>query len=677
MGAPLLIARLLLAAVFAVAGVAKLLDLPGSRRAVGEFGVPARAAAVLGTLLPLAELAIAGALLAGPTAATGAVAAVALLTGFCVALAWNLARGRAPDCHCFGRLHSSPAGPLTLARNGGLLAVAAFTATGADPVAAAAVAIAALATLAAVALISRGQPANPTDQSPAEGLSPGTPAPRFRLPELTGGTRTLDSLRAGGLPVLLLFTDPGCGPCIELAPEVARWQREHTDELVIAVIEREGDGRAGHDPHGRANVLLQRDSEIADLYGAPGTPSGVLIGSDGAVAGPVVAGATQIEALVARTVDGFESRQSRETARRPVLALRLRRRELVARGAGAWAAMGVVAARPLRAVAGVSRGGSRAAEPCERDFECATSTNNREECRGGFCRCREGLNRVNGRCRCDRGTFCSTFGFAGCVNLQDDPGHCGECNRDCHRQGYEFPVCCDGQCNEVGESPCACGDSNAVCDSESICVVDTQGNLFCQNCSAFGSGFRPCGNQCGDPDTDVCCDGVLHRGADLGPGDWKCCGPRGGARVVNLDADSKNCGGCDRRCPADKPLCYKGKCIDKCPRRRRRCGDTCGHPKKEVCCQGRVYPKSSGIRNCRGRCKDTKSDRSNCGECGRRCNGPFDTGECCQGNCCDINGSTCCPDGCTNTQLDDDNCGGCGNKCGIFEFCRFGVCTSG
>jgi uncharacterized membrane protein YphA (DoxX/SURF4 family) len=63
----LLIARLVLAGVFAVAGVAKLADLPGSRRAVAAFGVPRHLADPLGLLLPLAELAVAALLL--PTAA--------------------------------------------------------------------------------------------------------------------------------------------------------------------------------------------------------------------------------------------------------------------------------------------------------------------------------------------------------------------------------------------------------------------------------------------------------------------------------------------------------------------------------------------------------------------------------------------------------------------------------
>ena len=59
----LLIARLLLAGVFLVAGAAKLRDRDGSQRAVVEFGLPSALAAPLGLLLPLAELAVAATLI--------------------------------------------------------------------------------------------------------------------------------------------------------------------------------------------------------------------------------------------------------------------------------------------------------------------------------------------------------------------------------------------------------------------------------------------------------------------------------------------------------------------------------------------------------------------------------------------------------------------------------------
>ena len=70
----LLSIRCLLAAVFVVAAVGKLMDLGGSERALREFGVPAAAAPAGAVVLPVTELVLAGALLAQPSARWGASA---------------------------------------------------------------------------------------------------------------------------------------------------------------------------------------------------------------------------------------------------------------------------------------------------------------------------------------------------------------------------------------------------------------------------------------------------------------------------------------------------------------------------------------------------------------------------------------------------------------------------
>src|SRR5919107_753651 len=126
MSTAMLVARLLLALVFGAAGVAKLADREGSRQAIIDFGLPSALAAPLGLLLPLGELAVAATLLPASTAWWGALGALGLLSVFVVGITYNLARGRKPDCHCFGQLHSAPAGWNTLARNGVLAAVASF-----------------------------------------------------------------------------------------------------------------------------------------------------------------------------------------------------------------------------------------------------------------------------------------------------------------------------------------------------------------------------------------------------------------------------------------------------------------------------------------------------------------------------------------------------------------------
>jgi uncharacterized membrane protein YphA (DoxX/SURF4 family) len=120
----LIAARLVMAATFAVAGAAKLADRRGARRAVGDFGVPQFVAGPVGTALPLAELAIAIGLLPDASARWSALAALGLLAAFSTLMITNLARGRRPDCHCFGQVRSAPIGPWALARNVGLAGLA-------------------------------------------------------------------------------------------------------------------------------------------------------------------------------------------------------------------------------------------------------------------------------------------------------------------------------------------------------------------------------------------------------------------------------------------------------------------------------------------------------------------------------------------------------------------------
>ena len=124
MGSILLLARVMLTAVFAVAGIAKLFDLAGSRKSLRDFGVPHALARPFGLLLPLLELICAGALLLDSSAWWGAAGVAVLLVLFIAGIGINLARGRKPNCHCFGQLSSKPVGTGTLVRNAALLVLA-------------------------------------------------------------------------------------------------------------------------------------------------------------------------------------------------------------------------------------------------------------------------------------------------------------------------------------------------------------------------------------------------------------------------------------------------------------------------------------------------------------------------------------------------------------------------
>ena len=139
---------------------------------------------------------------------------------------------------------------------------------------------------------------------PVLGLPLGTPAPPFELPSLEGETLTLETLRAAGKPVLLLFTDPGCGTCTALLRDIGRWQCDHGATLTLALLSRGTPeaNRAKVAKHKVTRVLVQQDREVAQAYQANGTPAAVLVQPDGTIGSPLARGAEAIPALVARTI---------------------------------------------------------------------------------------------------------------------------------------------------------------------------------------------------------------------------------------------------------------------------------------------------------------------------------------------------------------------------------------
>src|ERR1700710_291143 len=100
MSVAVLAARLLLAAVFAVAGVGKLARREQTEATLGKFGLAAGARPGLAIALPLAELAVAIGLLPAVTAPWAALAAFFLLTAFSVGIARVLLGEEEVDCNC-------------------------------------------------------------------------------------------------------------------------------------------------------------------------------------------------------------------------------------------------------------------------------------------------------------------------------------------------------------------------------------------------------------------------------------------------------------------------------------------------------------------------------------------------------------------------------------------------
>lgn len=326
------VARVVLAIVFAVAGFAKLADRKGTRALAVDFGVPASFAGVFEWLLPIAELICAGALLPAASATLGAMATFGMLVIFIVAIGVSLARGRRPECHCFGQIHSAPVGWTTIARNVVLSGLAvfvivegqangqpgiadAFRALGGVPwVWAAALGVVGLTAVAVIGMTyqllrQNGRLALRIEALEArlgpppvqeKGLAPETVAPGFTLSSLDGGRVSLDDLTRAHTELLLLFTEPGCGACEAMLPEVAGWQRKHEGRLRIVPISH-GDvesNRQKMTASGIAGVLLQEDREVAQAYQVDAVPSAVLL-TAGKIASFIAAGDEAIRSLVA------------------------------------------------------------------------------------------------------------------------------------------------------------------------------------------------------------------------------------------------------------------------------------------------------------------------------------------------------------------------------------------
>jgi uncharacterized membrane protein YphA (DoxX/SURF4 family) len=122
-------ARLLLGAVLLVAGALKLPDPAAAVRAVRAYRLlPEALVGPVAFGLPVLEIAVGSALLAGVFVRTAAIAAAVLMVVFLAAVGSAWARGLQIDCGCFGGGGQVAAGraayPGEVARDVGLLVVA-------------------------------------------------------------------------------------------------------------------------------------------------------------------------------------------------------------------------------------------------------------------------------------------------------------------------------------------------------------------------------------------------------------------------------------------------------------------------------------------------------------------------------------------------------------------------
>ena len=336
----LLLIRLILFAIFALAGIGKLLDLKGSEKAVKAFGTPEEFAKFFAVGLPFAEIVFAGCLLFVETSWVGAIGAELLLLTFIGGMIWQLAKGNAPDCHCFGAIHSEPVSRKSLIRNV-VFAVLAFVLIlsgksnqGADLFDSTAnsegnfmtviLSLATVGLLAAVVFYLKRISEQQTQimrrieilevtaldggrevlredvAAPTTGLPIGAPAPDFVLPDVNNKQISFENLLMQAKPMLFLFVSPTCKPCAALLPEIEKWQTELKGKLNFIFVSS-GSVKDNLDKFAGSTlkqVLLQKDREVALQFGAEWTPTAVLVNNDGTMASRAAVGDKAIRELI-------------------------------------------------------------------------------------------------------------------------------------------------------------------------------------------------------------------------------------------------------------------------------------------------------------------------------------------------------------------------------------------
>lgn len=317
--APLTVPAVLLALVLLVSGVAKLADLETAAQAFTSLRLPRFLVRwKIPTLLPIGEVVLAIALIvtSGWLAVVVDVAAVLLFVAYLVVIVRALGFGEPVTCSCFGKLGLGSVDRFTAVRNVILVALAALALAdatrghgvlermrhfdGGEWAWTAGV-------LAAVVLtwLVAGHRGDAAPPAPAGASGAGledddylrVPIPFADVVTPAGTRVTLRDL-ASQEAVLLLLVSPTCGSCIDVIEHARTWQRTVPmlrTSLVLPMAPRSD--VPGLADAGDFDLLFDEPYTVARLFGV-GTPSAVLLGADGKLAGGPVSGTKDVVAFM-------------------------------------------------------------------------------------------------------------------------------------------------------------------------------------------------------------------------------------------------------------------------------------------------------------------------------------------------------------------------------------------
>jgi thiol-disulfide isomerase/thioredoxin len=140
-----------------------------------------------------------------------------------------------------------------------------------------------------------------TGQNSPEIASIGSKAPDFSLLSLEDEMIRLSSFQ--GKAVMVNFWATWCGPCRLEMPMIEKFHQDYRDQLVILAVNMQEDERAVHIFANELDldfyILLDRDSEVSDLFRVKGLPTTYFIDPEGEIA------AAHVGALSEEQVHGY------------------------------------------------------------------------------------------------------------------------------------------------------------------------------------------------------------------------------------------------------------------------------------------------------------------------------------------------------------------------------------
>lgn len=321
---------ILAAGLLLASGGLKLRDRASYAGAVDGFPLLPRAAREASKrVLPALEIGLGVLLLvsSGTLLTLVAWTATVLMLAFTLLIASSLARGERPACQCFGAASAEPISGWTLVRNVALLVLFGALAAGLAPDAGlvgalgnatddtrSGVAVLALGTVAFLVLWVRQDRLLATvggTGAVATGLDPMQPPSKAEQPipplHLVSPEGTPVQLRemAHDKAQLLVYVSPTCSTCHQLVPLVTEWQEVLGVELdvrLVSIGNREDSAVAY--PHQIDQMWIDDEQGYGKL-GIPGTPTALLLGTNGTIAAGPAAGVPAIQELLGTVVQAL------------------------------------------------------------------------------------------------------------------------------------------------------------------------------------------------------------------------------------------------------------------------------------------------------------------------------------------------------------------------------------